>query len=116
MINEPINIGVIGVGHLGQHHVKHYKKIENSNLVGIFDVDSNRSKEIGEKYNIRAFKNVEDLLNKVDGVSIVTPTPNHFETAKLCINHKKHVFIEKPITVTLKEADELLKLSKEQKT
>ena len=60
MINEPINIGVIGVGHLGQHHVKHYKSIENSNLVGIFDVDSNRSKEIGEKYNIRAFKNVED--------------------------------------------------------
>ena len=116
MINEPINIGVIGVGHLGQHHVKHYKSIENSNLVGIFDVDSNRSKEIGEKYNIRAFKNVEDLLNKVDGVSIVTPTPNHCETAKLCINHKKHVFIEKPITVTLKEADDLLRLSKEKET
>ena len=116
MINEPINIGVIGVGHLGQHHVKHYKSIENSNLVGIFDVDSDRSKEIGEKYNIRAFKNVEDLLNKVDGVSIVTPTPNHCETAKLCINHKKHVFIEKPITVTLKEADDLLRLSKEKET
>ena len=116
MINEPINIGVIGVGHLGQYHVKHYKKIRNSNLVGVFDVDSDKSEAIGEKYKIPVFRNVEGLLDKVDGVSIVTPTPNHFETAKLCINHRKHVFIEKPITVTLEEADQLLKLSKLKKT
>ena len=62
MNDNQVRIGVIGVGHLGQHHVKHYKSIENSNLVGIFDVDSNRSKEIGEKYNIRAFNNVDCLL------------------------------------------------------
>ena len=116
MINEPINIGVIGVGHLGQHHVKHYNKIRNANLIGIFDVDSNRAAKIGKKYDIPVFENVEDLLNKVDGVSIVTPTPNHSEMAKLCIKHNKHVFIEKPITVTLEEADELLKLSKDKKT
>ena len=116
MINEPINIGVIGVGHLGQHHVKHYNKIRNANLIGIFDVDSNRAAKIGKKYDVPVFENVEDLLNKVDGVSIVTPTPNHSKTAKLCIKYNKHVFIEKPITVTLEEADELLKLSKDKKT
>ena len=116
MINEPINIGVIGVGHLGQHHVKHYNKIRNANLIGIFDVDSNRAAKIGKKYDVPVFENVEDLLNKVDGVSIATPTPNHSETAKLCIKYNKHVFIEKPITVTLEEADELLKLSKDKKT
>ena len=113
MFNEPINIGVIGVGHLGQHHVKHYNNIKDANLVGIFDIDIDRAEKIGEKYNVPIFQKIEYLLNKVDAVSIVTPTPNHSEIAKLCINQMKHVFIEKPITVTLDEADELLQLSEE---
>ena len=77
MFNEPINIGVIGVGHLGQHHVKHYNNIKDANLVGIFDIDICRAEKIGEKYNVPIFQKIEYLLNKVDAVSIVTPTPNH---------------------------------------
>ena len=113
MLKEPINIGVIGVGHLGQHHVKHYKSIEDANLIGIFDIDNDRAEKIGDKYDVPIFQKIEYLLDQVDAVSIVTPTPNHIEAARQCINKKKHVFIEKPITVTLEEADELLKLSKE---
>ena len=113
MLKEPINIGVIGVGHLGQHHVKHYKSIEHANLIGIFDIDNDRAEKIGNKYDVPIFQKIEYLLDQVDAVSIVTPTPNHIEAARQCINKKKHVFIEKPITVTLEEADELLKLSKE---
>ena len=114
MLKEPINIGVIGVGHLGQHHVKHYKSIEDANLIGIFDIDNDRAEKIGNKYDVPIFQKIEYLLDQVDAVSIVTPTPNHIEAARQCIN-KKHVFIEKPITVTLEEADELLKLSKEKR-
>ena len=109
MLKEPINIGVIGVGHLGQHHVKHYKSIEDANLIGIFDIDNDRAEKIGNKYDVPIFQKIEYLLDQVDAVSIVTPTPNHIEAARQCINKKKHVFIEKPITVTLEEADELLK-------
>ena len=113
MLKKPINIGVIGVGHLGQHHVKHYKSIEDANLIGIFDINNDRAEKIGNKYDVPIFQKIEYLLDKVDAVSIVTPTPNHIEAARQCIDKKKHVFIEKPITVTLEEADELLKLSKE---
>ena len=113
---KPINIGVVGVGHLGIHHVKHYATIPNVNLLGIYDPDTNRSNYVAKKYKTVVFKSLEKLIENVEALSIVTPTPNHFKTAKLCIENKKHVFIEKPITVTLEEADELLELGENNST
>ena len=113
MQNVPINIGIIGVGHLGQHHVKHYKKLQDVNVVGIYDTDKGRGYEIANQYDTSAYNNVPDLINNVEAVSIVTPTSSHGEIAELCIKNNKHVFIEKPITSTLEEADHLLKLAKE---
>ena len=113
MSNKHINIGVIGVGHLGIHHVKHYKNIRNVGLVGIYDIDIDRSKYVAEKYKTVFFKDLKELINKADALSIVTPTQNHFKAAKLCLQNKKHVFIEKPITVNIKEADTLLRLGME---
>ena len=113
---KPINIGVVGVGHLGIHHVKHYTTIPNVNLLGIYDPDVKRSNYVSKKYKTVAFQSLKKLIQNVDALSIVTPTPNHYKTAKLCIENKKHVFIEKPITVTLEEANKLLDLSKNNST
>ena len=116
MLIKPINIGVVGVGHLGIHHVKHYTTIPNVNLLGIYDPDVKRSNYVAIKYKTVAFKSLKKLIGNVDALSIVTPTPNHYKTAKLCIENKKHVFIEKPITVTLEEANKLLDLGKNNST
>ena len=113
---KPINIGVVGVGHLGIHHVKHYTTIPNVKLLGIYDPDVKRSNYVAKKYKTIAFQNLKKLIENVDALSIVTPTHSHYKTAKLCIKNKKHVFIEKPITVTLKEAKQLLNLSKDNST
>ena len=112
MSNKPINIGVIGVGHLGIHHVKHYANIPNVNLLGIYDPDIERSNHVAKKYKTVVYQNLEKLIKDANALSVVTPTPNHFKTAKLCLENKKHVFIEKPITVTLEEANKLIELSK----
>jgi len=113
MRNEPVKVGVIGVGHLGQHHVKHYVSLKDANLVGIVDTDQERAVEISKQFDIPVFNELQDLLNQVDAVSIVTPTLYHAKIAETCITNDIHVFIEKPITETLEEAERLLVLSKE---
>ena len=115
MVVNPIKVGVIGVGHLGQHHVKHFSCIKEAVLIGLFDIDTARAKKIAEKYNSCAFSSLESLLVQVDALSIVTPTINHAKIAEKCINAGKHIFIEKPITKTLAEADKLLKLAQKQR-
>lgn len=114
--SKPVNVGVIGVGHLGQHHVKHFSTIPNVNLVGIYDIDSIRAKEIAKQYNAKTFDSLHKLLSTCDALSIVTPTPQHAEVAEMCIKHGKHVFIEKPITKTVAEADKLLSLKQKNGT
>ena len=113
---KPIKVGVIGVGHLGQHHVKHFSTLPNTNLVGIFDADSARCDEISKKYKTKNFGSLDKLLEPCDALSIVTPTPLHAEIAEKCILSGKHVFIEKPITKTLTEADRLLSLKQKNGT
>ena len=113
MKNNPVKIGVVGVGHLGQHHVKHYKVLKNVKLVGIFDTDKKRASQISNEYQITAFDELRSLIKEVDAMSIVVNTRHHAAVAESCIKHKKHVFIEKPITATLEEADRLLSIAKE---
>ncbi len=111
MLNTTVNIGVIGVGHLGQHHVKHYKKLKNTNFIGIYDLDIGRSKEISKAFEVPFFNTLETLIARVDAVSIVTPTLTHAKIAEYCIRQNVHVFIEKPITTTVEEAEKILKLA-----
>ena len=113
MVSEKTKAGVIGVGHLGQHHAKHYHLQNDVTLVGVYDTNSNRAKEIAQKYNTRFFETPQDLMGICDGVSIVTPTESHYSTAKIAIeNFNCHVFIEKPITETIEQADDLIKSAK----
>jgi len=112
-MNKPIkkiNIGVIGVGHLGEYHVKHLKSIDSFKLTGIHDINEKRAKSIGTKYGIPLYNNINELIEACDAISLVTPTETHFDIAYHCIKAKKHIFIEKPIAKSLNDAEKLIKL------
>ena len=111
MKENNFKIGVIGVGHLGEHHVKHLKTIKESNLVGIFDSNPKQASLISEKYGVNNFNSQSELIKKCDGVSIVTPTESHYKIAKISLNYGKHVFIEKPITTNVKDANKLIEIA-----
>jgi len=108
---EKLRVGVVGVGYLGQHHARIYSELKNAELVGVVDVDFERAKEIAKKFKTQALKSHEDLFGKVDAVSIVAPTVHHHALAKAFFEAGSDVLLEKPITVTVEEADELINIS-----
>jgi predicted dehydrogenase len=109
---EKFSVGVIGVGHLGKLHSKMFKQINNCDLVGIFDSNPEQAALVSKELEIPAFSSLEEILSKVKAVSIATTTSAHFEVAKKCFENGVHVFIEKPITATIEQAEELVNLSK----
>ncbi len=110
---ENVNIGVIGTGHLGNLHTKLFKEVTDCTLCGIYDRDTERANKVGSDHNIKVFESLDGLLEAVDAVSIVTSTSAHYEIAKYALLKDKHVFLEKPITTTIEEADELLKIAED---
>ena len=111
-MGSKIKIGVVGVGHLGKHHAKHFSSMANAELVGVYDVDRDRCQEVAKENTTTPFESLDTLLETVDAVSVVTPTEYHKSVAESCIEKGKHVFIEKPITKTVKEAEALIALAK----
>ena len=107
-----LRAGVIGVGHLGQHHARLYAALPDSTLVGVTDQDLGRARTIAERHGAQTFEQVQDLLKTVDVVSVAVPTSGHYEVAKACLEAGKHVLVEKPIAVFPAEADELVDLAK----
>ncbi len=105
---ERIKLGVIGVGHLGQHHAAKYAAMSDVELMGVADVNLARAREVAERHQVRAVDDYRALLPLVDAVSIVVPTRQHFAVAKACLDHGVDVLLEKPMTVTLAEADALV--------
>jgi predicted dehydrogenase len=103
-----INVGVIGVGSIGVHHARIFSGLDGVNLFGIADTDSSKASEIALRYSCRAFSRYRELLGSVDAVSIAAPTPLHFDIGLDCIQHGKHILVEKPITSTIEEADVLI--------
>jgi len=110
-INNKLRAGVIGVGYLGEFHAEKYARMDAVDLVGVVDVNKTRAEEIAGKFGTQAYVNYQDLLGLVDIVSIVVPTPQHFPVAIDFIENRVDLLIEKPITTTLQEADELLELA-----
>jgi predicted dehydrogenase len=106
-----LKIGVLGAGHLGKIHIKCIKEIENYNLIGFYDADSENSKKVEQEFNIKAFSSLEELIESVDIIDIVTPTSSHYECASKSLNAKKHVFIEKPIAASAEEAKKIIELA-----
>ena len=108
---ENIRVGVVGVGYLGQFHAEKYAKVEGAELVGVVDIDTPRAKEIAKRYQVRPFSHHSELFGKVQAVSIAVPTCLHHAIAKDFLTQGIDVLIEKPISRTLEEADELIRLA-----
>jgi len=110
---KKLRVGVIGVGYLGQFHAEKYASLPQVELAGVVDADQARAALIAQKLNTRSFSDPADLLGSVDMVSIVVPTVLHHRVAKQFLEQGVHVLLEKPITVTLEQADELIRLAKD---
>jgi len=108
---KKIRAGVIGTGYLGQFHAEKYAGLPNVELMGIVEKDAARGEQIARKLNTEAFTDLSHLLGKVDAVSIVVPTVLHYQIAKQFLDAGVHVLLEKPMTVTLEQADELIALA-----
>lgn len=103
------------MGHLGAIHAKDYSKLDNVKLVGVCDVNIERAIEVGRMFDVPSYADYEELFDKIDAVSIVVPTSLHYNVAKAFLGRGIHTLIEKPITKTLSEADELIGIAKDQK-
>lgn len=106
-----LRAGVVGVGHLGQHHARHYATLPGVTLAGVCDASADRATLIAGRHGVQAWTNLADLLAQVDLVSVAAPTSAHFSAAKACLDAGKHVLVEKPIAVTSAEARELVELA-----
>ena len=108
---QPVKVGVVGVGHMGKHHVKTYAKMGNVKLTGVVDIDEDRVKEVANDYEAKWHLNHHDLIDKVDAVSIAVPTSVHYEVAKDFLQAGVHVLLEKPMTTTMEEAQKLIDIA-----
>jgi predicted dehydrogenase len=108
-----LRIGVMGAGHLGKIHIKCIKQIPEFEFVGFFDPDQENAKKVAEEFNTFSFGSIEELIDEVDVVDIVTPTLSHFECAAKSLKRGKHVFIEKPIAASSAEAKKMIELAEE---
>lgn len=108
---KKLRVGVIGTGYLGKFHAEKYANMEDAELVGVVDINQEQAAEIAEKHGVAAFFSPEEILGKVEAVSIAVPTPLHYQVSRMFLEHDVDVLIEKPITTTLKEADSLIDLA-----
>ncbi len=116
MNNNTINIGLVGCGHLGKIHCRLLSEISADNpmfeFVGVFDTDKHNSDEVNKLYGLAEYNSLDELLEKISTLVIVTPTTTHYSIAKKAIKKNINVFIEKPVTASLKDAEELIELAK----
>ena len=106
-----INVGVVGVGYLGSRHARVYSQLKNANLVCVCDIDKKRAKKVAKRHRVWYLPDYRTLFDKVDAVSIAVPTNLHYRIAKDFLNNDVHVLIEKPITNTVDEAQELIDIA-----
>jgi len=109
-----LKAGVLGAGHLGKIHLKLINQSDKYTLVGFYDQDEKTAKKIVAEFGYRYFDTIEALIDAVDVVDIVTPTLSHYKCAVEAIKKGKHVFLEKPITNTVEEAEHLIALARQQ--
>ncbi|NND34418.1 MAG: Gfo/Idh/MocA family oxidoreductase [Saprospiraceae bacterium] len=107
-----VKIGVVGVGHLGKIHLKCLRDVEAFEIIGFYETDPERASTVAAELDQKSFETLDEMLDLVDAVDIVTPTVDHYQLASRAMELGKHVFIEKPVTATVPEAEQLLSLQK----
>ncbi|MDL1909420.1 Gfo/Idh/MocA family oxidoreductase [Chloroflexi bacterium CFX6] len=104
---DPVRIGVIGTGRMGQSHCRVYSNLRHARFVGVCDANADLGKDVARRHEVSFFRDVDSLLENADAVSVCTPTPEHFEIVKRCLDQGIHVLVEKPFTETLEQAEAL---------
>jgi predicted dehydrogenase len=112
-VNHKLRVGVVGVGYLGKFHAEKYARMADIELVGVADIDAAAAASTANRLKTKAFSRHADLIGRVDAVSVVVPTSTHFQMAKDFLTNGIDVLIEKPMTVTLAEADALVAIAAE---
>ncbi len=115
LAEKKVKVGVIGVGHMGEFHVQKYKANTGVDLVGVFDVNSDRAREIGKKYSVDVYDSHLDLLKEISAASLAVTTEGHFDVAKDILSSGVHMLIEKPITYQLESAETLIKMAEKKR-
>ncbi len=110
---DPVRTAVIGVGYLGKFHADKYALLPDSELIAVADADADTAAAIAAKHGVRALADYRELLGQVDAVSIAVPTRLHHEVARAFLDSGAHVLLEKPVTVTVEEAQELIELAQQ---
>ena len=109
-MKNKLKVGVLGAGHLGKIHLRLLNQSERYELVGFYDPNQEQAQKLVAEFGYTYFDNMDKLIEAVEVVDIVTPTLSHYECAKKAIAAKRHIFIEKPITSTVEEAEEIYRL------
>ena len=112
---DTLAVGVVGVGHLGTHHVRLLSEISGARLSGVFDSDAAAANRAASELGTKPFASLGGLLDACDAVTIATTTSAHYVVAREALGRGKHVFLEKPMTETIREADDLCRLAAEKK-
>jgi len=107
----PVNVALIGLGHMGRIHLGKLCSFEDVRVCGVVDVDDSLACEYAGKYTVPSFSRYSDALPDAACAVIATPTPSHYDIAKTCLERGIHVFLEKPITVLPEEARELVDMA-----
>lgn len=110
---RPLRVGVIGVGHLGQHHARLYAALPQATLVGVVDTRPAQAQSVAERYGAAVFADVQALLKEVAAVSVAVPTSDHYAVTKTCLAAGVHVLVEKPIAVEPQDAQDLVRLARQ---
>ncbi|MCP4254919.1 MAG: Gfo/Idh/MocA family oxidoreductase [Candidatus Scalindua sp.] len=109
---EKLKVAVIGAGHLGKEHARIYSEMPDVTLVGVVDTNKDTGEAVAQSCNTRYYSSFEEILNEIDLASVVVPTKSHYKITKELLNNGIHVLVEKPMTGTVSEAEDLIRLSK----
>ena len=109
---ETVKVGIIGVGYLGTQHARILSYLEEAELVAVADTDFKKALEIGNRHGVNYYQNYEDMIDEIDAAIVATPTSEHYSISKTLLEHNKSVLVEKPITASIEQGEELVTLTK----